>query len=49
MSGIAFLNEIDANSTGKYRFTTLTFFDYFLKKAKYYCPDAIINPPFDSG
>ncbi|WP_426212973.1 hypothetical protein, partial [Shigella flexneri] len=33
----------------KYRFTTLTFFDYFLKKAKYYCPDAIINPPFDSG
>ncbi|EHX27186.1 hypothetical protein ECDEC12A_4174 [Escherichia coli DEC12A] len=28
----------------KYRFTTLTFFDYFLKKAKYYCPDAIINP-----
>ncbi|EFB6335950.1 hypothetical protein A3385_000231 [Escherichia coli] len=49
MSGIAFLNEIDANSTGKVSIHHANFFDYFLKKAKYYCPDAIINPPFDSG
>ncbi len=39
-SGIAFLNEIDANSIGKVSIPTLTFFDYFLKKAKYYGPDA---------
>ena len=26
-----------------------SFIGNFLKKAKYYCPDAIINPPFDSG
>ena len=49
VSGIAFLNEIDANSTGKVSIHHANFFDYFLKKAKYYCPDAIINPPFDSG
>ncbi|CDL25532.1 hypothetical protein [Escherichia coli ISC7] len=50
MSGIAFLNEIDANSIGKVSIHHANFFfDYFLKKAKYYCPDAIINPPFDSG
>ncbi|EEW2737560.1 hypothetical protein OBV68_001626 [Escherichia coli] len=44
MSGIAFLNEIDANSIGKVSIHHANFFDYFLKKAKYYCPDAIINP-----
>ncbi len=37
------MNEIDANSIGKVSIHPLTFFDYFLKKAKYYCPDAILT------
>ncbi len=45
----AFMNEIDANSIGKVSIHHANFFDYFLKKSKILLPDAIINPPFDSG